>query len=313
MIQVKNITKRFGSTLAVDGVSFEVPQGQVVGFLGPNGAGKSTTMRVLTGYLPADDGEAKILGMDLSQSLEIRRRLGYIPENNPLPEDIEVTDYLHFIGQLRGLHDLKERIERIKRVLKLCSLHPAVGKKIGELSKGFRQRVGLAQAIIHDPDILILDEPTSGLDPNQVQEVRGLIQDLKKQKTLLISTHILSEVQQTCDRVLIINKGRIVADGTPQDLTGAKKVNRLFVSFRGPKDNIQNKLRELAGVRSLRTESSNGEEGFSIESDAQHDLREDVFRLAAGENWPILSLNLERSSLEDVFHSLTSGQQPNEN
>src|SRR5690349_5895066 len=192
MIQVKNITRRFGTTLAVDGVSFEVPQGQVVGFLGPNGAGKSTTMRILTGYLQPDDGEAQILGIDLAQSLEIRRRLGYIPENNPLPEDIEVTDYLHFVGQLRGLHNPTERMERVKRVLKLCSLADGIGKKIGELSKGFRQRVGIAQAIIHDPDILIMDEPTSGLDPNQVQEVRDLIHDLKKQKTLLISTHILT-------------------------------------------------------------------------------------------------------------------------
>lgn len=309
MIQVTNITKRFGSTLAVDGVNFEIPQGQVVGFLGPNGAGKSTTMRILTGYLPADDGEAKILGLSLSQSLEIRRRLGYIPENNPLPEDIEVTDYLHFIGRLRGLHNNAERMDRVKRVLKLCSLGSAVGKKIGELSKGFRQRVGLAQAIIHDPDILILDEPTSGLDPNQVQDVRGLIQDLRKQKTLLISTHILTEVQQTCDRILIINKGKIVADGTPTDLEGSmKNVNRLFVSLKGPQDEIRSKLGALSGIQNLKEQSAQGEAGFLLESSSEQDLRENVFRLAVEHNWPILSLTQQRLSLEDVFRALTSEQ-----
>jgi ABC-2 type transport system ATP-binding protein len=306
MIQVTNITKRFGSTLAVDGVSFEIPQGQVVGFLGPNGAGKSTTMRILTGYLPADDGRAQILGMDLSHSLEIRRRLGYIPENNPLPEDIEVTDYLHFIGQLRGIHNQIERVDRVKRVLKLCSLGSAVGKKIGELSKGFRQRVGLAQAIVHDPDILILDEPTSGLDPNQVQDVRGLIQDLKKQKTLLISTHILTEVQQTCDRILIINRGKIVADGTPSDLTGSmKNMNRLFVALKGPQEAVRSKLQALSGVQSIKEESSSGESGFVVESNAEQDLREDVFQVATSERWPILALHQERLSLEDVFRALT--------
>jgi ABC-2 type transport system ATP-binding protein len=312
MIQVKNITKRFGTTLAVDGVSFDVPQGQVVGFLGPNGAGKSTTMRVLTGYLPPDDGEAQILGIDLSDSLAIRRRLGYIPENNPLPEDIEVTDYLHFIGQLRGLHNPAERMERVKRVLKLCSLAQGVGKKIGELSKGFRQRVGLAQAIIHDPDILILDEPTSGLDPNQVQEVRALIHDLKKQKTLLISTHILTEVQQTCDRILIINKGKIVGDGTPHDLTGAmQNVNRLFVSLKGPHDAVKSRLGALQGIRSLRGESMNGEDGFIVETDASRDVREEVFRISVEENWPILAMNQNRLSLEDVFRALTQEQTEN--
>ena len=211
MIHVSNITKRFATTLAVDGVSFDIPQGQVVGFLGPNGAGKSTTMRVLTGYLPPDDGEeVQILGMDLTQSLAIRKRLGYIPENNPLPDDIEVTDYLHFIGQLRGLHNEAERMDRVRRVLKLCSLGAAVGKRIGELSKGFKQRVGIAQAIIHDPDILILDEPTSGLDPNQVQEVRGLIHELKKQKTLLISTHILNgKSSRPATASLLLTKGKL--------------------------------------------------------------------------------------------------------
>src|SRR5258706_4684838 len=263
MIQVKNLSKRFGSSVAVDHISFEISQGQVVGFLGPNGAGKSTTMRLLTGYLPPDDGEAKFVGYNLlDHSLDIRRRLGYIPENNPLPDDIETSDYLHFIGRLRGLHNDNDRMTRVKRVIKLCSLGAAIGKKLGELSKGYRQRVGLAQAIIHDPDILILDEPTSGLDPNQVQEVRSLIQDLRKQKTLLISTHILTEVQQTCDRILIINKGKIVADGTPENLTGASQnVNRLYVSLRGPLEQIEGRLQSLSGVQKIFSQKDSVEAG----------------------------------------------------
>lgn len=307
MINVQNLTKRFGATLAVDDVSFEIPQGQVVGFLGPNGAGKSTTMRILTGYLPPDAGTARLMDFDLHEgSLQIRRRLGYIPENNPLPDDLEVTDYLHYIGRLRGLKNESDRMSRIKQVLKTCSLASAVGKKVGELSKGFRQRVGLAQAILHDPDILILDEPTSGLDPNQVQDVRDLILSLKKQKTLLISTHILSEAQQTCDRILIINKGKIVADGTPDVLTGANQnVTRLFVSLKGPRDRVETSLRGMANVRSLRSLNKGGEDGFVLEADATHDLREDVFCLASHENWPILALQQERLSLEDVFRALT--------
>lgn len=308
MIRVSNLTKRFGSTTAVNNISFEIPQGQVVGFLGPNGAGKTTTMRLLTGYLPPDEGEARLLDMDLAtQSLEIRRRLGYLPENNPLPDDIELTDYLHFIGKLRGLHDNAQRLDRVKTVLKLCSLIPMVGKKLSELSKGYRQRVGLAQAIIHDPDVLILDEPTSGLDPNQVQDVRGLILDLKKQKTLILSTHILSEVQHTCDRVLIINKGSIAADGTPSDIAGSvQNVNRLFVSLKGPKATIEKELLALEGVRRLvRQKGDEDEEGFVLESESSLDLRGDVFELAVKKKWPILGLQQKKLSLEEVFRTLT--------
>lgn len=309
MIQVQNLTKRFGTTVAVDGISFAIPQGQVVGFLGPNGAGKTTTMRLLTGYLPADDGDAKLLGHDLATgSIEIRKRLGYLPENNPLPDDIEVTDYLHFIGRLRGLHDADHRMQQVKKVMKLCSLGDVVGKRLGELSKGYRQRVGLAQAIIHDPDILILDEPTSGLDPNQVQDVRELIQALKKQKTLLLSTHILSEVQHTCDRVLIISKGKIVADGAPNDLAGTlQNMNRLFVALKGPSGDVEEALNQLQGVRRLLPQAApeGTEPGFVIESDPAVDLREDVFQVAVRRKWPILALRQERLSLEEVFKALT--------
>jgi ABC-2 type transport system ATP-binding protein len=310
MIQVRNLTKRFGNTLAVNGISFEIPQGQIVGFLGPNGAGKSTTMRMLTGYLPPDQGDAQLLGHNLADnSLAIRRRLGYIPENNPLPEDLETTDFLHFIARLRGIPDAN-RLGAVKRVLKICSLSSAVGKKLGELSKGFRQRVGLAQAIIHDPDILILDEPTSGLDPNQVQEVRDLILSLKTQKTLLISTHILTEAQQTCDRILIINKGKIVADGSPDVLTGSvQNVTRLVVSLKGPQDEIQRRLAELPGVQRVDVSREPADDqSFVVESESAVDLREPLFRLAAASNWPILALRQERLSLEDVFRTLTREQ-----
>ncbi len=314
MINVSNLTKRFGATLAVDGISFEIPQGQVVGFLGPNGAGKTTTMRLLTGYLPPDEGSAQLMGLDaLTQSLNIRRHLGYLPENNPLPDDIEVTDYLHFVGRLRGLHDDNARLARVKAVLKLASLHAVVGKKLGELSKGYRQRVGLAQAMIHDPDILILDEPTSGLDPNQVQEVRGLIADLKKQKTVILSTHILSEVQHTCDRVLIISKGKVAADGTPTDLAGSlQNVNRLYVSLRGPQEDVARELQNLSGVKRFVPQVADPEAAaeFLLESDATHDLREDVFNLAVKNRWPILGLQQKRLSLEEVFRALTQAEAP---
>ncbi len=309
MIRVNRLTKKFGLTVAVDGIDFEIPKGQVVGFLGPNGAGKTTTMRLLTGYLPPDEGEATLMGHDLrTDSLEIRRHLGYLPENNPLPDDIEITDFLHFVGRLRGLHDLEHRMTRVKSVLKACSLESVVGRKLGELSKGFRQRVGLAQAIIHDPDILILDEPTSGLDPNQVQEVRELIQSLKEEKTLLLSTHILHEVQHTCDRVIIINKGKIVADGSPSDLMGAQQdVTRLFVSMKGSQNEIESALRALPGVGRLNAQKSvdGVEDGFMIESESGRDLRESVFHLAVEKRWPILSLRQERLSLEEVFRALT--------
>ncbi|HAM36781.1 MAG TPA: ABC transporter [Elusimicrobia bacterium] len=308
MILAENLTKRFGGRVAVDHASFSIPQGQVVGFLGPNGAGKTTTMRLLTAYLPADEGRAELAGIDVeSDPLTVRRRLGYLPEDNPLYDDLEVTDCLRLMGRLRGMSDDAKRDERVKAVIRSCGLRKEVGSRVGELSKGFRQRLGLAAAIIHDPEILILDEPTSGLDPNQVQEVRGLIADLRTQKTVLLSTHILPEVTATCDRVIIINAGRIVADGTPSDLAGnlADK-NRLHVELKGPADAVQAALSGLPGAaRVLRPAD---ETGFVIESAAGADLREEVFRLAARSDWPILGMRQERLSLEEVFRALTQNQ-----
>jgi ABC-2 type transport system ATP-binding protein len=313
MIQAIDLTKRFGNKAAVDRLNFEIPKGQVVGFLGPNGAGKTTTMRLLTGYLPADEGRAVVLDKDVAEdSMAVRRRTGYLPENNPLYEDLDVVDTLHYSARLRGIEDLEERVRRVKGVIGTCGLTSVVAKKVGELSKGYRQRLGLAQAIIHDPEVLILDEPTSGLDPNQVQEVRSLILDLKKEKTLLISTHILSEVTATCDRVIIINAGRIVADGTPESLSGdLQDKNRLHVALKGPPAEVGMALSRLGGVGNLRPERVDGEEdGFLLESAAGHDLREKVFDLAVERRWPIVAMRQERLSLEEVFRKLTREEKP---
>ncbi|MBI5882221.1 MAG: ATP-binding cassette domain-containing protein [Elusimicrobia bacterium] len=313
MIRAENLTKRFGEITAVDGLTFEIPVGQIVGFLGPNGAGKTTTMRLLTAYLPADDGRAVVMDLDVAEHpLAVRRRLGYLPENNPLHENLEVTDALHFIGRLRGLTDETARTARVKAVVKTCGLGSVVGRRTGELSKGFRQRLGLAQAIIHDPDVLVLDEPTSGLDPNQVLEVRDLIRELKKEKTLLLSTHILSEVQAVCDRVIILNGGRIAADGTPDELSGSlQNKNRLHLSLKGPAEGIRQALQGLPGVAAVSGPSGSGEADgrFVVESEASVDLREEVFRLAAARGWPVLHLSLERLSLEEVFRKLTASSE----
>jgi len=305
MILADNLTKRFGDRVAVDHVSFSISKGQVVGFLGPNGAGKTTTMRLLTAYLPADEGRAELAGLSVEREpLAVRRRLGYLCEDNPLWEDLEVTDALHFAGRLRGLSDDARRAARVKAVVRSCGLRREVGSRVGELSKGFRQRLGLAAAIIHDPEILLLDEPTSGLDPNQVLEVRNLIRELRAEKTMLISTHILPEATATCDRVIIINAGRIVADGTPADLAGSlSDKNRLHVELNAPAEAAAQALGSLPGAsRVVRPQAG---ESFVVESPAGTDLREEVFRLAVRNDWPILSLRQERLSLEEVFRALT--------
>ncbi len=304
MILAQNLTKRFGERVAVDHVCFDIPQGQVVGFLGPNGAGKTTTMRLLTAYLPTDEGRAELAGIDVVQDpLAARRCLGYLPEDNPLIEDLEVTDYLHFTGRLRGLTDERRRAERVKSVVRSCGLRREVGSLVGELSKGYRQRLGLAAAILHDPKILILDEPTSGLDPNQVQEVRDLIGELRAEKTVLLSTHILSEVTATCDRVIIINSGKIVADGTPSQLAGnLSDKNRLHVELKGPAQEVETALSALRGALFLRRE---GAGSFVLESPADIDLREQVFKIAVERRWPILGLRQEKLSLEEIFKALT--------
>ncbi len=308
MIHVSHLTKRFGSELAVDDISFDVARGEVLGFLGPNGAGKSTTMRVLTCYLPPSSGTVTIDGRDVvGDSLAVRSLIGYLPETTPLYTEMTVTDYLKFVARLRGMSIEMEK-SRLPFVIDVCGLEAVLNKQIETLSKGYRQRVGLAQAMLHDPEILILDEPTSGLDPNQIVEIRELIRSLGEQKTVILSTHILPEVQASCDRVLIIDKGKIVADGTPDSLqarfTGGQRVHFGVV---GDGTGVADALATIDQVRVLGTETQNGSTIFMLGSDSTTDLRPRLFDMAVDRGWRLTELHREEASLEDVFRQLTSG------
>jgi len=307
MIETTNLTKRYDSTLALDHVGFTIEPGQIVGLLGPNGAGKSTMLKILTGYIPPTEGSARLLGLDvINQSLDIRRRIGYLPETNPLYEELSVYESLEWTAKLRLLEPVFYR-PAIRRVIESCGLGSVVGKDISTLSKGYRQRLGLAQAILHDPDILILDEPTSGLDPNQQQEVRDLIQALKQKKTVILSTHLLAEAQSICDRVLIINNGKIVADGTPERLSEQfSGVQRLHLELKAPAEASQERLRIIEGVQSVavhRTHEHSVE--LTIEMMASHDSRELIFNVAVENHWPILEMHQESVSLDHIFRQLT--------
>ena len=312
MIQASNLQKRFGATVAVENVTFDVQRREVVGFLGPNGAGKTTTMRMLTCYLPPDGGTADIAGHNIaSQSVEVRRRIGYLPESAPLYTEMGVVDYLDFIGEVRGLPAARRR-QRIQEMIDVCGLEGVVKKDISELSKGYRQRVGLAQTLIHDPDVLILDEPTSGLDPNQIREIRELIRNIGREKTVILSTHILSEVTATCNRVIIINEGRIVADDTPEKLTRRlQSGDRIYVTMRGPQPEVEAKLAKLAGIKSLRAveQRAEGRVRYEIFTGNGADPAESIFQVAADNRWPLSELSRDTSSLEDVFHRLTQSEQ----
>jgi ABC-2 type transport system ATP-binding protein len=314
MISVRNLTKRYGDTVAVDDVSFTVESGEVLGFLGPNGAGKTTTMRILTTFIPADEGNATVAGFDVRrQPLDVCRRVGYLPENAPLYDDMGAVDYLFYVAGMRSIPSAEVR-GRVARVVDVCGLGPAVTKKIGQLSKGFRQRLGLAQAMIHEPDILILDEPTSGLDPNQIVEIRSLIKEIGREKTVILSTHILPEVSATCGRVIIISDGKLVGSGTPEELTrrGTSGVG-VAVTLRGNGADIDGGLRSLAGVSGVEFVGEredalrylvHGGDG----SDAGR-LAEAVSGLAALRGWPLRELRTEAASLEDVFRDLTTGEE----
>lgn len=311
-IAVHNLTKLYGEQKAVDNISFDVKTGEVLGFLGPNGAGKTTTMKIITCYMPPTSGNVEVDGLDnAGHSLEVRKKIGYLPEMNPLYLDMNVVDYLEYSAQLHGLNgNLMQH--RLKEMVHTCGLEDVRHKDIGELSKGYRQRVGLAQAMIHDPEVLILDEPTSGLDPNQIVEIRNLIKQLGRAKTVVLSTHILSEVQATCDRVLIISEGKIVADGTPEHLQqqfqGAESLTiELKTNVFNPVDQIVPKLRtvgSVAGVEILSTKDHLSRYTLHIEKNA--DVREALFRLAVAEDWVILELQRKTTSLEEVFHKLTT-------
>jgi ABC-2 type transport system ATP-binding protein len=311
MIQVENLTKTYGLTRAVDDVTFNVRKGEVLGFLGPNGAGKSTTMKMLTCFLAPTGGRARVAGFDVfDESLEVRKRLGYLPEDTPLYKDMTVLEYLQFSAAMRGMSSADSG-PRIKELGGRCGLADVAGKLIGELSRGFRQRVGLAQAMLDNPDILILDEPTSGLDPNQIVEIRQLIKEVGKEKTVILSTHILPEVQATCSRILIISGGKLVADGTPDELRGREKGSRyrVVVAADAKQEAVKAKFASLKGV--TRCETALGEDGahtFTLDA-AGDDLRKTLFRAAVDNNWTLLELARDAASLETVFRNLTTGEE----
>ncbi|MEY3741594.1 MAG: gliding motility-associated ABC transporter ATP-binding subunit GldA [Flavobacteriia bacterium] len=296
-IEVKNLYKYYGEQAAVRDVSFSVKKGEIVAFLGPNGAGKSTTMKIMTGFMPASEGEVFICGKKVDiDKLDTRQIIGYLPENNPLYTDMYVREYLEFVGRIYKIKNLKARVSEM---IHAVGLDVEQHKKIGALSKGYRQRVGLAQAIIHDPEVLILDEPTTGLDPNQLVEIRELIRSIGKEKTVLLSTHIMQEVEAICDRVIIISKGQIVADDKAQTLQQELAHQTVYVEFDNQVSAAQ--LKKIPNVS--KVEALN--DGWLIESIGADDLRKALAQYAQAQNWLILTLNIEQKTLEEVFKELT--------
>ncbi len=296
-IEVKHLTKFFGEQAAVNDISFEIGKGEIVAFLGPNGAGKSTTMKMITGYIPASSGSIKVNGITVDvDDLETRKIIGYLPENNPLYLDMYVKEYLHFVGSIYKIKDLKNRVNEM---IQMVGLELEQHKKIGALSKGYKQRVGLAQAFIHDPEVLILDEPTSGLDPNQLVEIRELIKTIGKEKTIMLSTHIMQEVEAICDRVIIINKGKIVANNNQQALDSSPEVLTIYIEFEGAVSSQL--LSKIPGVTTVKALGN----GWLIEGVTDQDLRKNVSKKAQEAGWLIMTLKLEKKSLEAVFKELT--------
>lgn len=310
MIQVERLTKYYDSNIGVRNLTFSVEKGEVLGFLGPNGAGKTTTMKMLTCYLPPTSGTAKIFGYDIIEhSMEVRRRIGYLPERNPLYGEMTVRGYLEFSSNLKGVHPQKRR-EEVDRVIERCGLESVPNRMISKLSKGFQQRVGLAQAILADPLLLILDEPTLGLDPKQIIEIRQLIRELGKEKTIILSSHILPEVSQVCNRVIIINRGELVAVDTPENLrTRLTKSSVLRVKVRATEKSSRTPelISNIEGVLMLKEEETvDGISTFTVESKPDRDVREDIARILVSENIPLLELYSEELSLEDIFLQLVT-------
>ncbi len=307
MIEAKGLTMHYGPVVALDDVSFEVRQGEIVGLLGPNGAGKSTTMKILTTYLYPTKGTAVVAGVDvLKDPVQVRKKFGYLPEVLPLYMDMEVSAYLSFVGKARGLsgNHLKQRTEM---VLDSCGLRPMYRKVIRELSKGYRQRTGLAQALIHDPEVIILDEPTSGLDPHQILEIRHLIERLAKEKTVILSTHILQEIEATADRIVIISQGKIAGDGTTEELRArAKKGERARVSVEGDRKDIERKLSSIEGVNKVEfTGETNGASSFVLHGAMGRNICREVNKLARAQQWELTELAPKPLSLEEVFLAFT--------
>jgi ABC-2 type transport system ATP-binding protein len=319
MITVQGLTKRYARTLAVDHISFEVKKGQIVGFLGPNGAGKTTTMRILTCFLPPSEGTANVAGFDvLEQPMEVKKRIGYLPETPPVYQEMEVQEYLTFVGRLKGMSGAS-LAKRVTEVAERCAVADVRAKLIGKLSKGYRQRVGLAQAIIHNPDVLILDEPTAGLDPKQIIETRDLIRSLAGDHTIILSTHILPEVEQTCEQVLIINKGKLVATDSVHNLQararGAESVVLEVEGRSGAIDSqtIQHRLETVNGVsRVLLKDSRDNRSVFEVESLKDRFIRGDLARAIVESGWNLNELRPSAMSLEEVFLQLTGGEKTSE-
>ncbi|PYV86712.1 MAG: MFS transporter [Acidobacteria bacterium] len=315
MINVKDLTKRYARTVAVDGISFDVGKGQIVGFLGPNGAGKTTTMRILTCFLPPSDGTATVAGFDvLEQPLEVKKRIGYLPETPPIYQEMETDEYLRFVGQLKGLTGA-ELERRINYVSERCSISDVRKKLLGKLSKGYRQRVGLAQAIIHNPDVLILDEPTAGLDPKQINETRDLIRSLAGDHTIILSTHILPEVEQTCEQVVIINKGRLVATDSVRNLQARARGAESVVLEVAGRDTaldvgkVQQRLQQIAGVGGVVLRNQfDSHAVFEIEGQKGALVRGDLARAVVESGWDLNELRPAAMSLEEVFLQLTGSE-----
>ncbi len=306
MIKVENLTKRYAGHTAIKDLSFEAGKGEIMGFLGPNGAGKTTTMRILASFMPPTSGRASIAGFDVfEQSLQARAHLGYMAENVPLYNDMRVTEYLDYRAALKGVAH-RRVAERVGDVKELCGLKEVEKKLIATLSKGYRQRVGLADALLHEPDLLILDEPTIGLDPNQIRQVRELIKNLGKQHTILLSTHILPEVEMTCSRVTILHKGRIEACDTPENLLGQiRRAGGMVLEAKTGKDNGPEELKKISGVRDVTAEANGEWEIFSLRVESGIDVREEVFQLATARRWSVRELSQRRATLEDVFVEIT--------
>jgi ABC-2 type transport system ATP-binding protein len=301
-VKVNGLVKIYGNQRAVNDISFEANQGEVLGFLGPNGAGKSTTMKIITGYLPQSAGQVTVCGFDVStQTMEARARIGYLPEHNPLYKDMYVREYLQFTA---GLHGIKDGEKRAEAMIERTGLTSHRHKQIGELSKGYRQRVGLAQAMLHDPEVLILDEPTSGLDPNQIIEIRQLIKDLGKEKTVILSTHILSEVEAVCDRAVIINQGKIVADATIAALKSRSAGELIFVV----EFNTVVTAALLQQIPNVKSVKSAGVNRWQLTAAGNHDIRSDVFKFAVEQQLVVLEMQQAAHSVEEVFQQLTAGK-----
>ncbi|SHF77637.1 ABC-2 type transport system ATP-binding protein [Fodinibius roseus] len=304
-ITISNLTKEYGRQKAVDDISFEVKTGEILGFLGPNGAGKSTTMKIITCFISPTSGSVSLNGYNIfDHSRELRSRIGYLPEHTSLYTDMSIVDYLRLSARLQNMEE-EAIMPAVRRMVDLCGLGPERHKYIGELSKGYRQRVGLAQALIHDPDVLILDEPTTGLDPNQIAEIRSLIKEIGKEKTVMLSSHILKEVEATCDRILIINRGRIVADGSTGELRQrAKGAKQLLVQFKEDGNEVASSLTKLSSVSEVHP-AENGESGWMVSTEPGMDSREEIFRYCVQRGWILTQMTPIESSLEDIFRELT--------